>query len=107
MILKVDWNASNNLIVSAGEDCRYKLWDSYGRLLFSSNPYDYVVNSVRWAPNGEYFAVGAYNMLKLCDKTGWTYSYEKTSVGTLFNISWSTDSTLLTAATGTGALFEG
>ena len=45
-------------------------------------------------------------MLKLCDKTGWTYSYDKTNVGTLFNISWSTDSTLLTAATGSGALLE-
>lgn len=46
-------------------------------------------------------------MLKLCDKTGWTYSYDKTNVGTLFNVSWSTDSTLLTAATGSGALLEG
>lgn len=36
LVLKVDWNASNNLVVSAGEDCKYKLWDSYGRLLFAS-----------------------------------------------------------------------
>lgn len=70
VVLKVDWNASNNLIISGGEDCRYKLWDSYGRLLFTSNPYDYVITSVAWAPNGEYFAVGAYEMVKLCDKTG-------------------------------------
>ena len=32
--LACDWNASNNLIISGGEDCRYKVWDSYGRLLF-------------------------------------------------------------------------
>ena len=78
----MDWNASNNLIVSAGEDCKYKLWDSYGRLLFASQSYDYVINSVKWASNGEYFAVGAYNMIRLCDKSGWTYNYEKTTCGT-------------------------
>lgn len=35
-VLKLDWNPINNLIVSAGEDCRYKVWDSYGRQLYSS-----------------------------------------------------------------------
>jgi hypothetical protein len=48
-----------------------------GRNLYSSAPYDYVINSVSWSPNGEYFAVGAYGMFKLCDKTGWTYSFNK------------------------------
>lgn len=98
VVLKVDWNASNNLIVSGGEDCRYKLWDLYGRLLFTSNPYDYVITSVSWAPNGEYFAVGAYEMLKLCDKTGWCYSFDKTNVGSLMKINWSSDSTIIAAA---------
>ena len=68
--MKCDWNASNNLIISGGEDCKYKIWDSYGfhikyyifilnyfimkkgRLLFASKPYDYVINSIAWAPNG-------------------------------------------------------
>jgi intraflagellar transport protein 80 len=31
-----------------------------------------MANLVSWAPNGEYFAVGAFDMIKLCDKTGWT-----------------------------------
>ena len=57
IVLKCDWNASNNMIVSCGEDCKYKIWDSYGRLLFSSNPYDYVVTSVGWAPNGRNYFV--------------------------------------------------
>lgn len=71
------------MIVSAGEDCRYKVWDSYGRCLFSSSPYDYVITSIGWAPNGQYFAVGAFNMFKLCDKTGWTYSFDRTDSGSL------------------------
>jgi len=45
-------------------------------LIYSSPAYDYVITSVAWAPNGEYFAVGAFGMFKLCDKTGWTYSFE-------------------------------
>ena len=52
-VLKVDWNPVNNLLVSAGEDCRYKVWDSYGRLMFTSSQYDYAITSVAWAPNGE------------------------------------------------------
>ena len=64
------------MIVSDGEDCKFKIWyisnfrDFYGRLIYCSNAYDYVINSIKWAPNGEYFAVGAFEMLKLCDKTG-------------------------------------
>lgn len=30
LVLKVDWSPSNNCIISGGEDCKYKVWDSYG-----------------------------------------------------------------------------
>jgi intraflagellar transport protein 80 len=76
--------------------------DSYGRLLYSSSAFDYVINSIRWAPNGEYFAVGAFEMLKLCDKTGWTYSFNKTNVGSLMKLCWSSDSTICAGAGGNG-----
>lgn len=111
LVLKVDWSPSNNCIVSAGEDCKYKVWDSYGtfesylgRLLYSSAPYDYVINSVSWSPNGEYFSVGAFGMLKLCDKTGWTYSFDKTSIGSIEKMTWSPDGTLCSGASGSGAV---
>jgi len=102
--LTCDWNASNNLIVSGGEDCKYKIWDSYGRQLFSSGAYDYVITSISWSPEGEYFAVGAYEMLKLCDKTGWTYSFNKTNVGSLMKLRWSPDGTICAGAGGNGTL---
>ena len=66
--MAVDWNPANNLIISAGEDCKYRVWDQYGRQLYNSLPYDHVITSVKWAPNGEVFAVGAYEMLRLCDE---------------------------------------
>ncbi|XP_077146768.1 intraflagellar transport protein 80 homolog isoform X2 [Ranitomeya variabilis] len=70
VILKVDWNPVNDLILSAGEDCKYKVWDSYGRALYSSPSHEYPITSVSWAPDGELFAVGSFHTLRLCDKTG-------------------------------------
>ena len=69
-VIAVDWNLVNNLIISGGEDCKYKLWDSYGRLLFQSHMFDQHITSVSWRPDGDLFAVGSYNTLLLCDKTG-------------------------------------
>ena len=71
-------------------------------MLYSSNAYAYVINSIKWSPNGEYFAVGAFEMLKLCDKTGWTYSFNKTNVGSLMKLVWSSDSTICAGAGGNG-----
>lgn len=31
VVLACDWNPGNNLIISSGEDCKYRVWDSYGR----------------------------------------------------------------------------
>uniref|UniRef100_A0A8C4X7R3 Intraflagellar transport 80 homolog (Chlamydomonas) n=1 Tax=Erpetoichthys calabaricus TaxID=27687 RepID=A0A8C4X7R3_ERPCA len=70
VILKIDWNSVNDLILSGGEDCKYKVWDSYGRLLYSSSSHDYPITSVAWAPDGELFTVGSFNTLRLCDRTG-------------------------------------
>uniref|UniRef100_W5L312 Intraflagellar transport 80 homolog (Chlamydomonas) n=1 Tax=Astyanax mexicanus TaxID=7994 RepID=W5L312_ASTMX len=102
IILKVDWNSMNDLILSGGEDCKYKVWDSYGRLLYSSSSNDYPVTSVAWAPDGEVFAVGSFNTLRLCDKTGWSYALEKPNTGSVFSLAWSADGTQLAGACGNG-----
>jgi len=60
------------MIISCGEDCRYKIFDEFGRLVYASKAYEYVLTSISWSPNGQYFAIGSYDMLRLCDKTGWT-----------------------------------
>ncbi|XP_070538600.1 intraflagellar transport protein 80 homolog [Ptychodera flava] len=102
VILKVDWNPVNNLILSGGEDCRYKVWDSYGRQLYSSGSHDYPIMSVSWAPDGELFAVGSFNTLRLCDKSGWSHALEKPNTGSLFNLAWSSDGTQVAGACGNG-----
>ncbi|XP_072724943.1 intraflagellar transport protein 80 homolog isoform X3 [Ciconia boyciana] len=102
LILKTDWNSVNDLILSAGEDCKYKVWDSYGRLLYSSQPHEYPITSVAWAVDGELFAVGSFHTLRLCDKTGWSYALEKPNTGSIFNIAWSIDGTQLAGACGNG-----
>ena len=44
-----DWNRINDLIVSGGEDCIYKVWDAYGRQLFQSQPNAYVTTATTMA----------------------------------------------------------
>lgn len=102
IILRVDWNSVNDSIISGGEDCKYKVWDSFGQLLHTSSPHDYPVTSVSWAPDGEVFAIGSFNTLRLCDKTGWSYALEKPNTGSVFSLAWSADGTQLAGSCGNG-----
>ena len=63
-----------------------------------SLPYNYVTTSVSWAPSGEYFAVGSFDMIRLCNKTGWTYSFNKIDSGSILKLSWSGDGTTVAGA---------
>ena len=64
LILCVDWSPSNSRIVSGGEDCRYRVWDQFGRQLYNSAQHDYPITSVSWSADGQLFAVGSYNTLR-------------------------------------------
>jgi len=102
VVMMLDWSYVNNTILSAGEDCRYKIWDAYGRMLFTSAPLDHVVTSIAWSPTGKHFAVGSFNTLKLCDRSGWSYCRVSPDVGSIFSISWCSDGTQLACGTGSG-----
>lgn len=104
IVLQVDWSPVTNLIVSGAEDGRYKVWDSYGRQLFSSAPLDYAITAVQFSPDGEMFAVGSFNTLRVCDKTGWSQCREATSTGSIFNVAWTSDCTQLACAGGNGSV---
>ncbi|KAF6771101.1 hypothetical protein AHF37_09323 [Paragonimus kellicotti] len=78
LILKVDWSYVNDRIISGAEDCKYKVWDTFGRLLYVSAAYDYPITSLAWSPDGKLFAAGSFNMLRLCDKSGAVVVDERT-----------------------------
>jgi intraflagellar transport protein 80 len=63
-----------------------------------------VITSVGWSPNGEVFAVGSFNILRLCDKTGWTHCRERFQCGSVMNIAWTADGTQLAGAAGCGSV---
>ncbi|CAM9565795.1 unnamed protein product [Ascophyllum nodosum] len=98
LVTAVDWNMVNDLLVSGGEDCLYRVWDSFGRQLFQSGGFSYTITSVKWCPNGESFAVGAFNTLRLCDKTGWSHCRDRLQSGSLTSLTWTLDGTQLAAA---------
>lgn len=43
-------------------------------------------------------------MLRLCDKSGWSHSFDKPQSGSLLSIDWSNDGTILAGAGGSGAV---
>jgi len=102
LILKICWNQNTSKLYSVSEDCRYKVWDSNGRLIFISSVHDFPFTSIATSPDGSFFALGSFNTLKLCDSAGWSYSLSKLSVQSLFNLSWSHDSTQVAGASASG-----
>ena len=106
-VLCVDWNSTTNSLVSGGEDCKYKVWDSFGRPLYQSQPYLHVITAVSWSPNGSFFAVGAFQMLRLCEKTGWSCCRAQPQCGSVFDVCWTTDGTQLVGAGGNGTVVFG
>eukprot|EP01059_Diplonema_ambulator_P004837 TRINITY_DN14578_c0_g1_i2.p1 TRINITY_DN14578_c0_g1~~TRINITY_DN14578_c0_g1_i2.p1 ORF type:complete len:485 (+),score=197.54 TRINITY_DN14578_c0_g1_i2:173-1456(+) len=104
-VLAVDWSAVNNLIVSGAEDGKFKVWDSYGRALYTcTTPSENAITSVSFSPDGQCFAVGSFNSLRVCDRTGWTHCRDSCKTGSIFKIAWTPDSTQLAGAGGTGAV---
>lgn len=66
-----------------------------------------MITSIKWSPTGEYFAVGSFEMLRLCDKSGWSHSFDKPASGSLLSLSWSNDGTVVAGAGGNGAVTFG
>ena len=88
--------------MTGGEECRYRVWDMFGRQLYSSGLHDYPITSLAFSPDGENFAVGSFNTLRLCDKIGWSHSLDKPATGSIYKISWSADGTQVAGACGNG-----
>lgn len=66
-----------------------------------------MITSIKWAPNGDYFAVGSFEMLRLCDRSGWSHSFDKPDCGSILSLSWSHDGTVVSGAGGNGQVVFG
>ncbi|KAL3105337.1 hypothetical protein niasHT_026070 [Heterodera trifolii] len=106
LVLCLSWSAVTDLIASGGEDCRYRLWDGQGRPLWSSASHGHPLCSVSWSPSGETFAVGSYNLLRLCDKSGWSHSLERPASGTIYSLNWSADGVQLIGGCANGQILH-
>ncbi|VDN24702.1 unnamed protein product, partial [Cylicostephanus goldi] len=107
IVICCDWSLVSEHIVTGGEDCKFKIWDRFGRNLFASVVCDFPISSVAWSPNGQCFAVGSQNILRLCDKAGWPHSLEKLgSGGSLLSLCWFDDATQLVAGSGSGQVIH-
>ncbi|PAV78488.1 hypothetical protein WR25_09547 isoform B [Diploscapter pachys] len=102
LVLCCDWNPISDIIVTGGEDLKFKVWDGYGRILFNSTPHDFPVTAVSWNTDGEMFAVGSHDIMRLCDKAGWSHSLDKLTTGSVLALSWSPDGTQLAAGCAGG-----
>ena len=111
-VLAVDWSPRGDVIVSGGEDCRYRVWDAFGRVLYASPTTDHPTTSCAWAPGGDVFAVGSFERAYLCDRTGWcSPGGGKCALadgfGSVFGLAWSPDGTTLAGCGGGGGVFVG
>ncbi|KAJ1554606.1 Intraflagellar transport protein 80 [Cladochytrium tenue] len=107
VVLAVDWNPVNGLIVSGGEDKKYRVWDGFGRAIYASAAHEHPVTSVAWDPSGELFCVGLFDALRICDRLGWSHSLSKPDSGSIFSIAWTPDGTQVACGGGNGAVVFG
>ncbi|CAK5051700.1 unnamed protein product [Meloidogyne enterolobii] len=106
LVTCLGWSAVNDQILTGGEDCRYRLWNGQGRPLWSSAAYAFPISSVAWSHNGTMFAVGSFNLLRLCDKSGWSHSMERPNCGSINCLSWSPDCLQLIGGSANGQLLH-
>lgn len=70
LVLALAWSPSAEFLASAGEDSRYKIWDTQGTNIYTSAGDDYPITTLDYSPDGTMLAVGGFNMLKLCHSSG-------------------------------------
>ena len=103
-VLCSDWHPLTGQLLTGGEDGCYRVWSEEGELVFASRPFDFPVSAVRWSPRGQHFAVGAFNLVALCDAAGWSYSRHRVHTGSVLALDWSGDGTHLCGGGANGRL---
>lgn len=102
LVTALSWGG-NDVIASGGEDGRYKLWDTFGRILYQSKPSQFPITEISFSPTAEFLLIGTFGQIKLCDQSGTVISsIQNSKIGSTFRFSWSQDGLMAIAATGCG-----
>ncbi|EAN97596.1 intraflagellar transport protein 80 [Trypanosoma cruzi] len=104
VVLAVDWSLMTGFIVTGGEDGTYKVWDPCGRSIYVSAAGGHPCTAVKFSADGEMFAVGSFMNLRVCDKTGWSHTYERLPEGSALSLQWTADGTQVVAGCGSGTV---
>lgn len=64
VVLAVAWSPVTGLIASGSEDCRFKIWDPLGQLLFDGgSPRLHPVSLIAWSPDGSHCAFATFSSI--------------------------------------------
>lgn len=70
LVLCAAWCSVTGLIASGAEDCRYKVWDQSGAILFQSPMDEHAIVALDFSKDGEFLLVGSFNLARLCNSSG-------------------------------------
>ncbi len=104
LVLQVDWSAATGLLASCGEDGRYKVWDAFGRALYTAHALPHPLTSLAWSPDGALLAIGGYRLVQLCDAAGWVHDCQTPDCGSVYAVAWSADGQRVVGAAASGQI---
>jgi len=104
----LSWNKKNGLIASGSEDKTFAIFDETLQQIFrvSDKCLKFQVTSLEWSKNGEYLAVGSFEIVSVFDKFGLLIRSESlVRKGSVFAIDWANDSKQFAFGCGNGQIF--
>lgn len=69
-VILLKWSMQENLLLSAGEDCRYTIWDNLYRQLYKSPSFTYPFTSGFWTNFSSHILLGNSFEIILTEKSG-------------------------------------
>lgn len=108
LVLQVDWNPTKQIIISVGEDKKYKIWSDGGTLLFESEIESFPFHCIRWSPSGTIFSAICDNEIILGDYRGRIISRTHTPQDCfMVDINWSNNGSHFSCAGADGNVYFG
>ena len=105
-VLCLDWSPVTGSIVCGGDDGMYRVFDTIGREDYcSSPPLPHAVSAIKWSPRARLFAVGSYDLVRVCDASGWVHARRAPSSGSIYALGWSRDGAHVAAGGAAGTIF--